>query len=224
VIDATEVTKTDEAVLEELEKHRAELRTWHEKRDEYSREATAVRARSEQLESEAAKLVHNNPLLINGENEPVGRSNPVAKVRAELAKLPDLDAIYRRRDHADAVVQKLTADLREWILDNFEQLHVARFPQAVEVRDQLRRYRDDYLAAAGEFLAFCNETVALASPHPEYTGRDVAGINEVSELIRVLEKVEDLPLPTIHGTGPEVGGQPEAVFVERPTDDEDGDQ
>lgn len=213
------VTETDEGVLEELETRRAELAKWHQAEGDYSREGMAARAEREALEAEIRKMVNANPLLIDGDGQPVGRTNPVAKAQAALEKAPDPDAIFRRRDHAAAVVRKLTEDLAAFVREHFDEIHAARFPQAVEVRDAVMQHRDAYLAATEQYLAFARETVGLCAPHDDFDGRDVHGIDEGSELARVLERVEHLPLPTIGGTGPEIGARPEAVFFERPTED-----
>ena len=214
---------TEAEALEELEARRTKLRKWHEDEANFSREAQAARQQRQALEDEERRLVMRDPELITGDNEPTTKTNAVAKVRAELAKAPDPDAATRRRDHAAAVVRKLSLELEDFVRENFDQLHRARLEEAERVRADVRGGREAFITAAERYLAFARESLALTAPHADYTGRDIAGIDEVSDLVRVLERLEDLPLPTVHGKGEELGQESQPVFFERPTE-EDGDQ
>jgi len=221
VIDTEIKPETTEDVLAELERLRTKVRALAEKESFLSTEGFKNAKEIERLQSEAAALGRKDPELIDEHGVAVSKSNPVGKLQAAAEKIEDPNAIYLKRDHAGRIREKAERDLADFVLDNFDAIHRARAAQARKVRDGVAALRDRHLEAANAFLDFARESVGLTGPHPEFTGQHVGGIDEVSDLIRVLDRLGDLPFPTVHGYGEEIPETVQPVLIERP--DEDGE-
>ncbi len=220
VIETETKPPTTEDVLAELERHRAKVREWAGKESAFSSLGMANAQEIERLRSEAAALGRKDPELIDEFGAAVSKTNPVGKLQAAAEKIEDPNSIYLKRDHAGRIREKAERDLADFVLDHFEAIHRARSAQARKVRDGVRALRDRHLEAANAYLDFAHESIGLTGPHPEFNGQHVGGVDEVSDLIRVLGRLEDLPFPTVHGYEDEIPETVEPVLIERP--DEDG--
>lgn len=219
----TEEMKTSE-VLVELDRLRERVAKFTAEESEYARKGFAAQKEIQRLEAEARRLAMKDPELVDAFGVAVSKSNAVGKVQAAREMVEDPAALYAQRDHAARIREKTEAELIAFVRDNFDAIHRARVPEAERVRDQVRAFRDQYRAAAEAFLVFAQESVALTGPHPEYDGRHVEGIDQVSDLLRVLGRLDDLPLPTVRGYGAEVPGETEPFYFEAPIPGRDGDE
>lgn len=219
----TEEMKTSE-VLVELDRLRERVAKFTAEETEYGRKGWAAAQEIERLEGEARTLARRDPELVDAFGVAVSKSNPVGKLQAAREMVEDPAALYAKRDHAAQIRQKAERELVAFVQDNFDQIHRARVPEAEKVRDQVRALRDQYRAAAEAFLVFAQESVALCAPHPEFNGQDVEGIDQVGDLLRVLNRLDDLPLPTVRGYGAEVPEETEPFFFEGPGPEREGDE
>lgn len=204
MIDTKEPKTADP--LAELERLRAKVRKFAAEESEYATKGFANAKEIQRLEDEARKLGHREPELVDEFDRAVSKSNPVGKLQAAAEKIEAPDALYAKRDHAARIRAKTEADLAAFVLDQFDAIQRARIAEARRLRDAVRDLREDHRRAAEAFLAFAQESIGLTGPHPDLNGQHVGGIDEVSDLLRVLDRLEDLPLPTVFGYDePEVG-------------------
>lgn len=150
----TTATKTTSALveLEQLERERDNART---RSRQLSREESDLRDRLRALLEERAGLIYQEPTLVDHAGQPADKSNAVAKLDAEIAKVPDLDEAIAKARHAQAVADREEQRVAAFRSANGDRLVADIAPAAREQASQVNDAFDVLREKLDEHLHMC---------------------------------------------------------------------
>lgn len=188
-------TKTKPNALGQLEKLEAVAAEKQAEAREIGRKLTDAENRHTALTDERNRLIHRDPRLVDHHGAPVGK-NAVHKIDAELAKLPDLGELTGQVVHARSVEAAARQDVEEFIREHYAELAEAFGPAGREVVAAVVEAVNIVREALDDYLDMHRRSSGLTHPVQGITSHVVPGLDEASDLKRILDRIADLPVPT----------------------------
>jgi hypothetical protein len=162
--------------------------------DNLGRDFHDRRARAQDLLELRRHRIHRDPGLVDHRNQPVDPDGEIAQIDRDVAALGDLVDLHAQFDHARTLEESAKRACYSHIETHFDDLVEALRPRAEAAVASVRDKADEMLEAIGEYRAVHGRAVWFTEPIRSLDGRNVPGINTVSNLMRTLETI-DLPTP-----------------------------
>jgi hypothetical protein len=157
---------------------------------EVARDLHQKTMRSRELQDERRRLVYRDPSLVDHQGVPVGPRNPAGKLDAEIAKLGDLADLTLQVEHKRRLVEQARHSREDFVGAHFAELIAAKRPEAEAVAASANKAAQAFAAELQRYVAFHGEIVSFTIPRRDIDGRDVPGLNEAADLLRLAESVD----------------------------------